>query len=292
MDPFGLPSTSIAATFCSLMAFRAVQKKNLTISGALAGFASGFVLVGCGLRGLTLFCFYQLGSMASKYQMDVKRKQDATLAFHTQRGAVQVLCVSTIATALTIYHAVTIGAEKPFHMAQNPLATRIAAAITAHHATALADTLASELGMLFHRGTQPVLVTNPWRRVPPGTNGGVTIIGLCWSVLGGAVIGLFTIGMDFLSGLRPASYAVQLVAFSATAGLMGSLIDSILGATLQATYWDEGKKLVYHADSTNKPKTALLLCGTNILTNEQVNLVSTAITVGIGGWILAPIMLQ
>jgi hypothetical protein len=52
------------------------------------------------------------------------------------------------------------------------LASQLTCAIIAHHATCLADTLASELGILSKN--PPFLITQPWKRVPSGTNGGKT----------------------------------------------------------------------------------------------------------------------
>lgn len=272
-----------------------MRKQSLTPSGAVAGFATGFLMVCTGWRGLVLFYFYQLGSWATKYKVAIKSKKDATLASHANRGAVQVLCVSLLACALSLWHALSQGAEKPIDFAQYPQASRIALAITAHHATGLADTLASELGILttpflqkLQRG--PVLVTQPWKSVPPGTNGGVTIAGCFWSLIGGAAIGVLTLVMDAISGLHPASYAVPFLVYTSVSGLLGSLLDSIIGATCQATYYDPATHLVYHFSSPNRPETAHRITGANLLTNEQVNLVSTALAVALGGWVLAPMI--
>jgi uncharacterized membrane protein len=59
--------------------------------------------------------------------------------------------------------------------------------LIAHHSTNLADTLASELGML-SKGN-PILITSG-KSVPRGTNGGVTFLGTVLSILGGVIIGI------------------------------------------------------------------------------------------------------
>ena len=56
------------------------------------------------------------------------------------------------------------------------------------------DTWASELGTVistsFDAKTGPMLITQPWRYVPKGTNGGVSLVGLIASFAGGIVVGL------------------------------------------------------------------------------------------------------
>ncbi|CAB9515650.1 Transmembrane protein 19 [Seminavis robusta] len=292
MDPFGVVTTPMAIAITLALAIRAHRKKNLTPSGAVAGSAVGFLIVGTGLRGMVLFFFYQIGSMATKYNKLAKEQKDATLAGHAARGVPQVLAVSITPVALSLMHALWCGAEQPivFHHDNdnNNLAASLTCGILAHHATCLADTLASELGILSK--TTPILITNPWRRVPAGTNGGITVLGTFWSLAGGAVIGLLTVLMDFLSGIFVPSNVLPMILLGAVSGVVGSLADSLLGATLQSSYYDSDKKMTYHANSEDLPATAELLSGINLLTNEQVNFVSSLITTAIGGWVLGPLV--
>lgn len=292
MKPFGIKATVLAALVATLLSRRAIRKKSLTPSGAAAAFAVGFLSLWTGARGWNLLIFYQLGTTATKYKKDLKIKMDGTIAAAnaTQaRGATQVLACSLIAVILGLIHGIYCGEEGPIHFGGNTspsncLASCLTCGILAHHATCLADTLASELGILSQ--TPPVLVTQPWKTVPSGTNGGVTLIGLFWSLLGGFIIGLSTIVLDSLAGIAPL-HALPLLAYTSTCGLLGSLLDSLLGATIQQTYYDPDAKLVYQEED-DKPLSAKLVGGVNILTNEQVNLVSVALTTAIGGWILGP----
>jgi uncharacterized membrane protein len=130
------------------------------------------------------------------------------------------------------------------------------------------------------------LITKPWRRVPSGTNGGITLFGTIFSAIGGLIIGLAFLFLDKIcSGLN-----VQLSAtiiFSTICGLVGSIIDSVLGATLQTTYFDEEKKLVY-CESKDAPPKAIRISGMSCLSNAQVNLLSVLITTIVGGFLFAP----
>lgn len=77
------------------------------------------------------------------------------------------------------------------------------------------------------------MIYQPVRR---GTNGGVTRTGLLAAAAGGSVIGLSFVLLE-LSTIRCESVGVikQLLAIpiATMAGLCGSIIDSLLGATLQ-----------------------------------------------------------
>lgn len=280
MDPFRPKALLCGLSAATALATRAVRKRALTKTGASAGFVVGFLLVSTGLRGMNLFIFYHLGSTATKYKKAEKTKLDATVSTHSVRGYTQVLAVSIIATVLSLYHAVMYGPEVPIDFGRHPLESQLACAILAHHATSLADTLASELGTLSK--STPILITQPWRRVPPGTNGGITLAGTLWSLAGGVAISISTMALDLLSG-TPVVHVRPTLLFGAVCGLVGSMLDSLIGATLQATNWDDSTKQVGTTAKTSKR-----ICGVDLLTNEQVNFVSVAITAALGGWILGP----
>ena len=288
MEPFGVKATVLAILVAVLLSYRAIRKKSLTKTGAATAFVVGFLSVVVGARGFNLLVFYQLGTTATKFKKDIKAKMDGTIATtgSQARGPSQVLACSVIAVGLGVVHGIYCGSERPIQFTDESfLASSLTCAIIAHHATCLADTLASELGILSN--VQPVLVTQPWRRVPSGTNGGVTALGFFWSAVGGLIMGLSTILLDSLSGMAPL-YVVPMIAFSTICGLVGSFLDSLLGATVQQTYYDPDSKLVFQQED-KKPSSATLLVGRDLLTNEMVNLVSTALTTAIGGLILGPL---
>lgn len=120
--------------------------------------------------------------------------------------------------------------------------------IIANYAAVAADTFSSELGILA-RGP-PRLITSPtFRKVPPGTNGGVTLTGLGAGLLGSMIIVVTT--MFFvpfcsdettgkLGGGQPWTQSqLREFVFGMTAwGALGSVLDSFLGATLQRSVRD------------------------------------------------------
>ena len=96
-----------------------------------------------------------------------------------------------------------------------------------------ADTFSSELGILSQ--SKPRLITAPWRIVPPGTNGGVTSAGLLAGLLGAFIIA--STSTLLLPFCKDWSFAQKLLftQYMTLAGLSGSLLDSYLGAVLQAS---------------------------------------------------------
>jgi uncharacterized membrane protein len=108
--------------------------------------------------------------------------------------------------------------------------------IVANYGAVAADTFSSELGILSK--SKPRLITAPWRIVPPGTNGGVTITGLGAGLLGAFIIAATaTLITPFCKEWSVADQAKYTVAMT-LAGFSGTLLDSYLGAVLQASVID------------------------------------------------------
>ncbi len=89
-------------------------------------------------------------------------------------------------------------------------------------ATATADTLASEVGVV----EQPRLITT-LKKVPPGTDGGISILGTAAGIMGAGIIGVSA----YILGIFPDPYVTLKI--SIIAGTVGCFVDSILGAVLE-----------------------------------------------------------
>jgi uncharacterized protein (TIGR00297 family) len=145
----------------------------------------------------------------------------------------------------------------------------------AHFACATGDTWASEVGILSK--SRPRLISTLFlREVPHGTNGGLSWLGTAASTAGGLFIGLCYYALSgFQSSQLPAIY------LATACGLFGSLIDSLLGATLQATYYSEERKCIVEK-LDNSDKSIVRVCGWNVLSNDAVNFFSIFITMMFG----------
>ena len=138
------------------------------------------------------------------------------------------------------------------------------------------DTWASELGSVL-TNSQPVLITS-LRPVPRGTNGGVTLAGLVSSALGGLVVGLAHYAGIILTSVRGdlsrAPSQLWVIFLGALGGLLGSVVDSLLGASLQFSGRDRRTgKIVEVAAEGVEP-----ISGRMVLDNHSVNLLSSIIT--------------
>jgi uncharacterized membrane protein len=122
-----------------------------------------------------------------------------------------------------------------------------------HFSTCLADTLASELGILSSSRPFHILTV---RRVPKGTNGGISLLGLGVSAMGGLIMGV--VGVVDLIIENPACkgdvwWGVEMIGFSVVAGLAGSLVCPLSPSriTVKLTY----SSTPYSAQQCNKPYT-------------------------------------
>lgn len=168
----------------------------------------------------------------------------------------------------------------------------------AHYACATADTWASELGILSTQ--RPKLISSLcMKTVPHGTNGGITLLGVLVSGLGGLFIGFifillkneyYTDGLYIIFTKNDLIENIKILLYSFICGLFGSLIDSLLGATLQQTLYSKNKKCVVK-NILDYDNSIVIICGYDILSNEAVNFISILLTM-ILGIIIAPIIFQ
>ena len=233
MRPFGPFSIVVGAVVASALAYRGMKRKSLSPSGAFSAWFVGFLSLASGLRGMVLFQFYIFGTAATKYRHAEKTKKDASAQDGSIRGPSQVLACSIVAVGCSLVHTYYCGEEKEIDFALYPLASSLTCGVIAHYATCLADTLASELGIL--AAHDPILVTMPWKKVPPGINGGITMAGTMWSGIGGGLMGLGTVAMGLPAMTSTAVLTIHASLASAASTsqrqTLVSRVDNALSAT-------------------------------------------------------------
>lgn len=177
----------------------------------LAGGLAVLILQTVGLLYLVLLlAFVVLGFLVTKLFWDRKLALGVAEAKSGTRGWRNVAAnggVPAIIAAMTL-----------LEFTREEIALGFIAAI----ATASADTFASELGVLSNR---VYLITAPWKRVAPGTNGGVSNWGHGVALGGAAVASL--VGVLLLE-VRITQAWIPILA-----GWLGCQVDSVLGALFE-----------------------------------------------------------
>lgn len=237
------------------------KRRSLTRGGALGAVATGTSIVGLGgwPWGLALIYFFVSSTLLSHFREQEKTRV-ATDKFSkgSQRDFAQVAANGSLASL----YAIAAGSTRS-EAARETLEAGFVGAL----ATATADTWATELGVL--STTRPRLLTTG-RPVAPGTSGGVTPLGSAASALGA-----LTLGGTFwcARGLRRKLAALPLLAL--LSGLVGSICDSLLGATVQAMYLCptcqcETEQHVHSCGTPTRPLRGLSWCN-----NDVVNFFAT-----------------
>ncbi|KAJ0985616.1 hypothetical protein J5N97_003972 [Dioscorea zingiberensis] len=258
------------------IAARAYKHKSLNRSGAILGFVVMAIHIAAGYRfGALILVFFFTSSKLTKLGQEKKMTIDEDFKEGGQRNWVQVLANSGIATVLVVILAtITRGEDKCLDTKNSALMTGLIGGVVGHYACCNGDTWSSEIGML-SKG-QPRLITT-FKPVKKGTNGAVTIEGLLAAAAAGLVIGLaYTfVGLFTTECASDVAWKQLLVIpIAAVAGLCGSVIDSLLGATLQFSgYCSLRKKVV-----SKKAPTVKKISGVDILDNNGVNAVSILLT--------------
>ena len=243
---------ALGALFALIAAGAASYFKLLTRSGALAAFLLGWIIFGLGgwSWAALLIAFFGTSSALSFAFKKRKRDSESMYAKGGTRDAGQVLANGGVAGAIVILHA--IFPDSPVFWV----------GFCAALAAANADTWATELGVLNRR--KPMLLLSG-KSVEAGTSGAVSLVGTLAAVAGALLIGL--LGWVFVPNNI---WLLPVVAFS---GLLGSLVDSALGASVQAIYFCPAcqKKTEKHPRHGCGAETTLLR-GWKWLSNDWVNL--------------------
>ncbi len=252
-------------------------RRALSASGVAGAVVVGTLIFGLGgwEWGLLLITFFVSSSWLSHFRRADKSQVSVKFAKGSRRDLGQALANAGLGAILAVVYA-----RYP-----EPL---LFAAFVGSMATVNADTWATELGILSR--VPPRLITTGGI-VPPGTSGGVSTLGIWASVAGAMLIGTVAtalVQVDSLLGgggwsLRAASYSLLAVA----GGLVGSLFDSLLGATLQGIYYcdacaKETESPVHHCGRAAQP-----LRGWSWLNNDVVNFTASLV----GGLVAASLAL-
>jgi uncharacterized protein (TIGR00297 family) len=245
------------------------RRRSLAPSGVLGAVLVGTTIFGFGgwAWGTLLVVFFVSSSALSHFKESRKAALAEKFSKGSQRDLVQALANGGAAALIAVLNGVW---PHPAWWAA------FAGAI----ATVNADTWATELGVL---STAPPRLITTGRSVAVGTSGGLTRLGTLAALGGAALIGLAAAGFHVALG-QPATAAAALLASATLAGLAGSLVDSFVGATVQAIYFCDRCRQETERHPTHRCGSATRqLRGWAWLDNDWVNFISSVAGAGMGG---------
>ncbi|CAJ0539655.1 Ff.00g071610.m01.CDS01 [Fusarium sp. VM40] len=263
---------------CALI-YRAKSRNSLTPAGIFAATltAAAHAYHPWNLPFALLCIFFLAGTRVTHIKEGIKSnytlRSKGTSGGEGPRTHVQVLANSLMASVLTLLHANQLRKRETALADPNtpdPTGSLcfswggdlLVVGIIANYAAVAADTFSSELGIL--STGQPRLITSPTlRKVPRGTNGGVTLLGLGAGLLGSMII--VTASMLFLpscneeSAHTPAGGAPwtmlerrKFMGFMVLWGALGSVLDSFLGGLFQRSVKDVRSGKIVEGEGGNR----------------------------------------
>lgn len=250
-----------------VLSLAAWLKGSLSPSGFLAAWLVGSAIgVGLGWGGFAVVCvFFATSTLLGRVGKDAKEELQAHYSKGDRRDAWQVFANGGVAASCALLVWLQRGTlhNSELNAAELPLTLAACASL----ASANADTWATELGVLSR--SDPVHLLR-WQRVPRGTSGAVSLLGLVVAAAGALCIGCSA------AVLLP-THSVFALLVIASAGWLGALLDSVLGAALQAQQrCVECQRVVEAAQHCGRPTEAW---GPRylVLNNDHVNLAANAL---------------
>jgi len=220
----------IFASLC--LASFAYKLKALNLSGLWAAVLLGSVILGLGgwPWAVLLLTFFVFSSLLSVLLGKKKQEVNDKYSKGSRRDALQVFANGGWAGLLVI-----IGFFWRQLAPNSPNLGIIWLAFAGSLAAANADTWGTELGVLSKR--KPILISTG-KPTDIGTSGAVSLVGTLSALAGAALVGLVAFLIEGYTSIGQLPFSAGFrFALITLSGLIGAVIDSLLGATLQAIYY-------------------------------------------------------
>lgn len=226
-----ITSIIIAGVIGLVLATVSIMLKALTWDGGIAGFYFGIVILGLGswTWGAMYFAFFILGTISSF--IGKKSKESVSQEYEkgdTARDSVQAM-VNSIIPAVMSFLIVLLRNNTTI---EQELMVIVAGAGAI--AVSLADTLGTEIGALSKK--DPHLSTKLWVKVPKGTPGAISFLGISASILGAVIVAFIGFGIaqvDQLTILEIPSSLWTFIIPVVIGGVIGAYMDSVFACTIQ-----------------------------------------------------------
>lgn len=204
----------LAVAISTILSVLAYWFKLLTWSGSLSAFGVGIIIGFFGSLNwlLVLISFTLVGFIVTKIRIVDKTEKGFQEGHHGERTHTNVLAVGIPPCIMALLTFIT--GEQGSLLAAIGYISIISVAAS--------DTVASELGIKYEKVR---LITN-FKKVEPGTDGGISVMGTVWAALG--AIAASILGWVII---YPNDMLNPLLLIPILAGFIGCLLDSVLGAT-------------------------------------------------------------
>lgn len=233
-----LISYSIVLALLVIVVVISIRTKKLTRPAGFTAILVGLlVFAGTGYTGIILLAaFFILGTLATSHKKELKAKLQPEGVHPEARDPGQVLANGGTAALMSLLALLNPASTDTYVM-------MLAASLSA----ATADTLSSELGMVYGRNSYNILT---FKKEPRGLDGVVSLEGTLLGAAGALLIALIYAAT---TGFGTA------VLFITLAGIMGNLADSVLGASLERKHYI-GNNGVNFLNTLFGALVALLMC--------------------------------
>ena len=253
-----LPLVVVVSTMV-VFALIALKKRSLDPSGAIAAATMGVVVLWTTqVEGLLLLLLFFIGAnVVGKVSKRIQAKAfgEASIGIIEKKGSrrdlMQVLANGLMAMVAGLMWYVC---------GSFPALVMFGASIS----EAAADTFAGEIGRL---SKNPPVSIRTFTPVPKGLSGGVTLLGTVAAFVSSIIIGLCWF---VLFGVKEGFVAASVICLT---GFVGSVVDSYLGACVQARYRDPDTGMLTEQDSKDG-RPFELVQGVRWVDNDMVNLLS------------------
>lgn len=207
----------VLAGLTAILSFRA---RFLNASGSVAVFLLAFVIFGAGgwMWSVPILTFFILSSLLSKFGKYHKSRFRDIFEKSGTRDLGQVLANGGPAGLIMLVYT---------YYPDPVLYWLYLGALAAVNA----DTWATETGVLSPGMPRSIIGFRP---VPHGTSGGISILGTAGGLAGALVIALS--GYFMMHGRGPVPEPVWMISVITAAGVLANMMDSVLGALVQAQY--------------------------------------------------------
>lgn len=189
----------------------------LSLSGSIATFLLAVIVYGIGgwLWTVPILMFFIASSLLSKYGKAKKKRLELIFDKSSKRDSGQVAANGGLAGMIIVLWFCFPDWEQLYLL------------YLASIAAVTADTWGTEIGTLLKGKPRSIITLRP---VDVGTSGGVSLAGFAGGAVGAGLIAASAAIFD--SAMITWSIALKLV----LSGVIGSIVDSLLGATVQAQY--------------------------------------------------------